>query len=156
MPDESGSTYNSQTKTVEYTLHLKKLPDTIFVWFNNLWASSQPDEFIKDTLGVECPVGLWTVFGEYTSGNLPEILFDNNNDLFDWLMNNLVVEREIYKNPNSIIIGSTIEFDWEYSFFDIDAISTGELGNYFKDYVKKGSDGEAILTTTKILLSAYL
>jgi hypothetical protein len=156
IPDETGATYTDE-ETVEYTLTLSKLPSNILDWFNNLFDQPDPEPYYHYTLGTECPLGLWTIAGpDAEEEDKPDHKFGTYAELFEYLKEHVSTERDTVVNPNSIIFTSTMEFDWQYAFFDAQAVLNGELGKYLQPYLAISETGEVSLTTNKVVLSAYL
>ena len=145
MPDESGKNYCGDTETVQYTIKLTRLPGTILDWFKDLWASKEHKKFITETLGVEEVFGLNATYDDECEEK-PEVeKYQNNEDLFKYLCNNINVEKKVLSHAHSLIVSHNVEFDRLYAFFEAEAVNLKELGKYLQPLVSLDENGDVKL-----------
>lgn len=116
-------------------------------------------------MGCECPAGLWTVFEEDEESEIQEneknkiaekAFLDTESKLFQWLKENLAVERQVEVFPNSIVVGTTMEFDYEWAFFNAQAALEQQLGKHLSGLLELSEDGVLKKKNETVVLSAYL
>lgn len=82
--------------------------------------------------------------------------FQSNDLLFKFLKKQLGWERYLYNNKHSVVVGTTMEFDHEWAFFEKEAVESGELTEHLKKLIKLNDKGEVERINEKIIAKAYL
>jgi hypothetical protein len=82
--------------------------------------------------------------------------FDNKDLLFQFLKKQLGWERYCNTNKNSLVVGTTMEFDHEWAFFEREAFDSGELTDNLKKLIKLNDKSEIEKNSETIVASAYL
>jgi hypothetical protein len=144
IPDEDA--YNSDDETLEFDVVFRELtlngqPASLLTWFNALWdltrkQTSNVENFVEGSLGC-IPGGIWTLYDEESVPASGQITTDK--DLRQYISTNLKVERQIVWSANALLVGTTGEFDVEWTFFNADA-DPKELGKYLSTLVERNGN----------------
>jgi hypothetical protein len=113
-------------------------------WFDALWACARSEgyegaeKFAVDSLCVPSIMmsvhGLDSMFharGQDQSAEdsaAPSEPLPSDAQMKEWVKKNLSAERLVVAGKDSIVVGSTGEFDVEYAFFNLPALRNKELG----------------------------
>jgi hypothetical protein len=104
-PEEEGLTYNGENETVQYTIYLTKLNESIIDWFNKLFSlKDDHQQYILDTLEVQdVPPSMYNLFEDVEESSFDNVESEDDEDNLDKLKKFLKLKiqnkkRKVIKN----------------------------------------------------------